>query len=225
MPIRVAPHHKTTYSYDQPVPLSPHEVHLCPAPHARTPVVSYSLRVTPEQHFINWQQDPYGDWVARLVFSEPTRQLSLMVDRLHRGRPDVRVDHVGQGKWYPGEPLPRWALGVYWRADGVPLWRDPAGGPPAIGSHAVALQPVAAAAAGDTFSVNANEAEVRRVARFWPHGHTPDRCRVPAEPPNPHYPVTLDLGWQPRRSLAPFVAREAQRRVHGYVIHRPAPRR
>src|SRR5262249_39655983 len=106
MPIRVAPHHKTTYSYDQPVPLSPHEVHLCPAPHARTPVVSYSLRVTPEQHFINWQQDPYGDWVARLVFSEPTRQLSLMVDRLHRGRPDVRVDHVGQGKWYPGEPLP-----------------------------------------------------------------------------------------------------------------------
>jgi uncharacterized protein (DUF2126 family) len=50
----------------------------------------------------------------------------------------------------------------------------------------------------DTFPVNANEAEARRVARFWPHGHTPGPMRVAAEPPNPSYPVTLDLRWQPR---------------------------
>jgi uncharacterized protein (DUF2126 family) len=49
----------------------------------------------------------------------------------------------------------------------------------------------------DTFPVNANEAEARRFARFWPHGHTPGPMQVLAEPPNPSYPVTLDLRWQP----------------------------
>src|SRR5262245_28938727 len=72
MAIRIALHHRTAYAYDQPVALSPHEVRLRPAPHARTPITSYSLRVTPEQHFVNWQQDPYGNWVARFVFPEPT---------------------------------------------------------------------------------------------------------------------------------------------------------
>jgi uncharacterized protein (DUF2126 family) len=49
----------------------------------------------------------------------------------------------------------------------------------------------------DTFPVNANEAEARRFARFWRHGHTPGPMQVLAEPPNPSYPVTLDLRWQP----------------------------
>ncbi len=80
MAIRIALQHKTVYSYDRPVPFSPHEVRLRPAPHARTPILSYSLRVTPEQHFINWQQDPYGNWVARLVFPEPSSELAFTVD-------------------------------------------------------------------------------------------------------------------------------------------------
>jgi uncharacterized protein (DUF2126 family)/transglutaminase-like putative cysteine protease len=80
MAIRVALHHETVYAFDAPVPLSPHEVRLRPAPHARTPIASYSLRVTPERHFVNWQQDPYGNWVARFVFPEPTRDLSFTVD-------------------------------------------------------------------------------------------------------------------------------------------------
>ena len=80
MAIRVALHHETVYAFDAPVPLSPHEVRLRPAPHARTPIASYSLRVTPERHFVNWQQDPYGNWVARFVFPEPTRELSFTVD-------------------------------------------------------------------------------------------------------------------------------------------------
>src|SRR5262245_32167172 len=80
MAIRVALHHHTAYGFDRPVPLSPHEVRLRPAPHARTPIASYSLRVTPEQHFVNWQQDPYGNWVARFVFPEPTGELSFTVD-------------------------------------------------------------------------------------------------------------------------------------------------
>ena len=80
MAIRVAIHHKTSYRYDRPVVLSPHEVRLRPAPHARTPILSYSLSVTPEQHFINWQQDPYGNYVGRFVFPEMAQELSFTVD-------------------------------------------------------------------------------------------------------------------------------------------------
>ena len=80
MGIRVALYHKTTYQYDRPVTLSPQIVRLRPAPHSRTPVVSYSLRVEPRKHFINWQQDPQSNFLARLVFLEPTRIFSLEVD-------------------------------------------------------------------------------------------------------------------------------------------------
>jgi len=80
MTIRVGLSHVTTYRYDRPVALSPHLVRLRPAPHCRTPVTAYSLRVAPEPHFINWQQDPYGNHLARLVFPEPTRELRVEVD-------------------------------------------------------------------------------------------------------------------------------------------------
>ena len=69
MTIRVALTHETTYSFDRPVNLSPHEIRLRPAPHCRTPINSYSLTVTPK-NFTNWQQDPFGNWVARLVFPD-----------------------------------------------------------------------------------------------------------------------------------------------------------
>ena len=80
MAIRVGLTHRTTYRFDRPVKLSPHEIRLRPAPHCRTPVVGYSLEVAPSQHFLNWQQDPYGNWVARLVFPESARELSVVVD-------------------------------------------------------------------------------------------------------------------------------------------------
>jgi len=80
MAIRVALHHRTSYSYDKPVALSPHEVRLRPAPHARTPILSYSLTVTPDDHFINWQQDPYGNYIGRFVFPEKTEKLEFTVD-------------------------------------------------------------------------------------------------------------------------------------------------
>ncbi|HEY0269158.1 MAG TPA: transglutaminase N-terminal domain-containing protein, partial [Methyloradius sp.] len=80
MAIRVALHHKTSYQFDRLVSLSPHEVRLKPAAHARTPILSYSLSVIPEKHFINWQQDPYGNYIARFVFPEKVRELEFTVD-------------------------------------------------------------------------------------------------------------------------------------------------
>ena len=80
MAIRVALHHKTNYRYDRPVSLSPHEIRLRPAPHARTPILSYSLGIKPKKHFINWQQDPYGNFIARLVFPEKTDEFEITVD-------------------------------------------------------------------------------------------------------------------------------------------------
>ncbi len=80
MAIRVALQHRTTYRFDRLVNVSPHEIRLRPAPHCRTPILGYSLTVEPAQHFLNWQQDPYGNWVARLVFPERAAMLGVTVD-------------------------------------------------------------------------------------------------------------------------------------------------
>jgi uncharacterized protein (DUF2126 family)/transglutaminase-like putative cysteine protease len=80
MSIRVALNHKTSYRYSKPVWLSPHIVRLRPAPHCRTPVTSYSLTVTPSEHYINWQQDPYSNRLARLIFPKKTKEFSVEVD-------------------------------------------------------------------------------------------------------------------------------------------------
>ncbi|HVU85946.1 MAG TPA: transglutaminase family protein [Pirellulales bacterium] len=80
MAIRVALHHETRYDYDRLVALSPQIIRLRPAPHSRTPILSYSLKVEPAEHFENWQQDPHGNFLARLVFPERTRTLDIAVD-------------------------------------------------------------------------------------------------------------------------------------------------
>ena len=80
MSIRIALNHKTHYKYDRPVEIFPQVVRLRPAPHSRTPITGYSLRVEPKKHFINWQQDPHGNYLARFVFLEKAREYSIEVD-------------------------------------------------------------------------------------------------------------------------------------------------
>ena len=80
MSIHAALHHVTHYQYDRPVQLGPQVVRLRPAPHCRSNVISYSLRVEPAEHFINWQQDPFANYQARLVFPKKTTSFKVTVD-------------------------------------------------------------------------------------------------------------------------------------------------
>ena len=80
MSIHVALNHVTHYRYDRPINLGPQIIRLRPCPHARTRILSYSMRVIPGDHFINWQQDPQANYLARMVFPEKTREFRIEVD-------------------------------------------------------------------------------------------------------------------------------------------------
>ena len=80
MSIKISLNHKTHYKYSKPVKMGAQLIRLRPAPHTRTEVLSYSLKISPEKHFINWQQDAYGNYIARVVFPDPIKYMSIEMD-------------------------------------------------------------------------------------------------------------------------------------------------
>ncbi|NJC27649.1 transglutaminase family protein [Neolewinella antarctica] len=128
-PLRVALRHHTSYRYDQPVQLSPQVIRLRPAPHARNLIERYSLRIDPPGHYLNWQQDPLGNFQARAVFTEPTDHLTIdveLVTEMSVINPfDFFLEHEALNFPFDYTPALRKQLGLYLElSERGPLLKD-----------------------------------------------------------------------------------------------------
>jgi transglutaminase-like putative cysteine protease len=127
--IHVALNHVMNYRYDRLVNLGAQIVRLRPAPHCRTRILSYSLKVTPDDHFTNWQQDPQSNYLARLVFPKPTRELKIVVDltaEMAVQNPfDFFLEPYAQKFPFSYEPADAWDLAPFmFKGFAPPRFRD-----------------------------------------------------------------------------------------------------
>ncbi|GAA4749605.1 transglutaminase family protein [Nocardioides endophyticus] len=145
MSVKVALEHRTTYTFAHPVNVAPHVVRLRPAPHARTPIEAYSLTVSPKGHFLNWQQDPFGNWLARIVFPDKVSELDITVglvaDLMVINPLDFFVEEYAERFPFDYEPSLAADLAPYLRpvddSDAAGAWREglpplPADGVPIV---------------------------------------------------------------------------------------------
>ncbi|MBF0272434.1 MAG: transglutaminase family protein [Magnetococcales bacterium] len=120
MTIRVAIHHRTRYQYDRAITLSPQIFRLRPAVHCRTPIRAYGMKILPENHFINWQQDPFGNYLARVVFPEKCTALEISVEVIAEMSVinpfDFFVEEYAERFPFQYEPLLAQELGPYLEA-------------------------------------------------------------------------------------------------------------
>jgi transglutaminase-like putative cysteine protease len=118
---RVELHHLTRYTFDRPVTLSPHEIRLRPAPHCRTPILSYGLEVSPPSHRVHWLHDPHGNHVARLIFAEPVSDLAITVtmtaDLVPVNPFDFFIDPVAERLPFDYDPMLREELAAFVRLE------------------------------------------------------------------------------------------------------------
>lgn len=137
MAIKVALEHHTHYRFARRVKLGPHIVRLRPSPHARMQIDAYSLTVRPDGHFLNWQQDPFGNWQARLVFGEPVDELDitvgLVVDLTAVNPFDFFVETSAETYPFEYDPVTKADLAPYLAdvadATAADAWRDPVAEP------------------------------------------------------------------------------------------------
>ncbi|WP_137842994.1 transglutaminase family protein [Microbacterium sp. 2FI] len=173
MSIKVSLTHYTGYQFARPVKVTPHVVRLRPAPHSRTPIEAYSLDVSPKEHFINWQQDPFGNWVARLVFPEKIDHLKITVglvaDMMVINPFDFFIEEYAETFPFQYEPSLKADLAPYLRpvddSDEAGAWKDAL---PPLPEGGMATVP---------FLANLNSAVHRDIAydvRMEPGVQTPD---------------------------------------------------
>ena len=163
-------HHVTRYRYDRPVELGPQVVRLRPAPHCPTVIPSYSLKIVPANHFINWQQDPHGNWLARLVFPEPTREFSVTVDLTAEMKVVNPFDFFVEPY---AETLP-FAYDEDLRADLVAYLQVDEDGP-LLDARVAALRPDGLGTVNFLVGLNAElQRDVRYLVRLEPGVQTPD---------------------------------------------------